>query len=359
MAFLQAHLHRPARSLVSAIVAAAVAIALTGCSLIGSDDKSGGGKDVVLVTHDAFALPKPVIAQFDRQSGYHLVVHAAGDGGTLTNKLVLTQGDPSGDVAFGVDNTFASRALDADVFAKSDVPLPAGAQQYVVPGDDGRLAPIDNGNVCVNVDPGWFKEHHLAPPRSLDDLVKPAYRGLTVAPGATTSSTGLAFLLGTIGKYGDGWSSWWQKLIANDATITDGWTQAYETDFTQGGGHGKDPIVVSYDSSPAFTVPEGGTASTTKALLDTCFRQIEYAGVLTGAANPAGAKAFVEFMLSPTVQKALPDAMYVFPVRSGTPLPAAWAKFAVQPRHPYVVSPNDISAHRDTWLREWSDIVSR
>jgi thiamine transport system substrate-binding protein len=349
-------LHLRARALA---VLVAIACALTGCSLVGSGDDQPAGKEVVLVTHDSFVLPKRLIAQFERQSGYHLVVHAAGDGGTLTNKLVLTQGNPTGDVAFGVDNTFASRALDADVFARSDVALPPGAEQYVVPGDDGRLAPVDNGNVCVNIDTGWFREHDVRPPRSLDDLVEPAYDGLLAVPGATTSSTGLAFLLATIGKYGDGWTTWWQKLVGNGATITDGWTQAYETDFTQGGGHGKDPIVVSYDSSPAFTVPKGGNTSTTKALLDTCFRQVEYAGVLTGAANPEGAKAFVEFLLSPEVQKALPDSMYVFPVRSGTPLPPAWAKFAVQPTHPYVVSPAEISAHRETWLREWSGIVSR
>jgi thiamine transport system substrate-binding protein len=347
----------PARVAFVLLVATASAV-VSGCSLVASDNTSGGSKDVVLVTHDAFVLPKALVAQFDRQSGYHLVIHASGDGGTLTNKLVLTRSDPTGDVAFGVDNTFASRALDAGVFAKTDVPLPAGARQYVVPGDDGRLAPVDNGNVCVNVDTGWFAEHKLAPPRSLDDLVKPAYRGLTAVPGATTSSTGLAFLLGTIGRYGSGWTTWWKQLVANGVTITDDWTQAYETDFTQGGGHGKDPVVVSYDSSPAFTVPKGGSSSTTRALLDTCFRQVEYAGVLTGARDPAGAKAFVEFLLSPAVQKALPDAMYVFPVRAGTPLPAAWARFAVQPKHPYVVSPAAISAHRDAWLREWSNIVS-
>ena len=352
------HLRLRALGAGTALVAA-LGPAVGGCSLVGADDQPESSTDVVLVTHDSFVLPKPLIAQFERQSGYHLVVHAAGDGGTLTNKLVLTQGNPTGDVAFGVDNTFASRALDADVFARSDVQLPAGARQYVVPGDDGRLAPIDNGNVCVNIDTGWFTDHDVAPPRSLDDLVKPAYDGLTAVPGATTSSTGLAFLLATIGKYGDGWSSWWEKLVDNGATITDGWTQAYETDFTQGGGHGHDPIVVSYDSSPAFTVPKGGDTSTTKALLDTCFRQVEYAGVLTGAANPDGAKAFVQFLLSPAAQKALPDAMYVFPVRHGTPLPSAWARFAVQPPHPYAVSPADISAHRDGWLREWSDIVSR
>jgi thiamine transport system substrate-binding protein len=335
-----------------------VALLLSSCSLVGSGDHSHASTDVVLVTHDSFVLPKPLIARFDRESGYHLVIHASGDGGTLTNKLVLTQADPTGDVAFGVDNTFASRALDADVFAKTDVRLPAGAAQYVVPGDDGRLAPIDNGNVCVNIDTGWFTDHHLAPPRTFDDLVKPQYAGLIAVPGATTSSTGLAFLLGTIGRYGDGWQAWWRKLVSGGATITEGWTQAYDSDFTQGGGHGKDPIVVSYDSSPAYTVPKGTHHSTTRALLDTCFRQVEYAGVLTGAANPRGAKAFVEFMLSPEVQRALPDAMYVFPVRQGTPLPTAWAKYAVQPEHPYAVSPAQISAHRDAWLRAWSDIVS-
>jgi thiamine transport system substrate-binding protein len=51
--------------------------------------------------------------------------------------------------------------------------------------------------------------------------------------------------------------------------------------------------------------------------------------------------------------------MYVFPVRSGTPLPTAWARYAVQPQHPFTVSPADITAHRDAWLRQWSDLVSR
>jgi len=353
-----AHHRLRSRALLALVVA--LALTATGCSLVGSG--SGGddaSTDVVLVTHDSFVLPKKVVAQFEQQSGYHLVVHAAGDGGTLTNKLVLTQGNPTGDVAFGVDNTFATRALDADVFVPYDVTLPPGASRFLIPGDDHRLAPIDNGNVCVNVDTGWFSDHDLAPPRSLDDLVKPAYDGLLAVPGATTSSTGLAFLLGTIGRFGDGWRAWWQKLLANGATVTDGWSQAYETDFTQGGGRGKDPIVVSYDSSPAFTVPKGSSTSTTTALLDTCFRQVEYAGVLTGAANPKGAEAFVDFLLSPTVQKALPDSMFVFPVRQGTPLPASWARFAVQPQHPYDVSPAEVSAHRDTWLQQWSDIVSR
>jgi thiamine transport system substrate-binding protein len=346
----------PVRRLLALSAAAA---GLVGCSVVGAGGDAHSATDVVLVTHDAFVLPKALIQQFDDESGYHLIVRPAGDGGALTNKLVLTQADPIGDVAFGVDNTFATRALDANVFAPYDVTLPPGASRYLLPGDHHRLAPIDDANVCVNVDTTWFGAHHLPAPRSLGDLVRPAYHGLLAVPGATTSSTGLAFLLGTIGRYGDGWTTYWQKLLANDALVTDSWSQAYETDFTQGGGHGGRPIVVSYDSSPADTVPKGSSASNTKALLDTCFRQVEYAGVLTGAANVAGAEAFVDFMLSRDVQRALPESMYVFPVRSHTPLPPTWAKFAVQPKHPFSVSPARIAANRDAWLRQWSDLVSR
>jgi thiamine transport system substrate-binding protein len=342
-----------------ALALTTAAASLAACSVVGAGGKPQAATDVVLVTHDSFVLPKPLIRQFEDESGYHLIVRASGDGGTLTNKLVLSQGDPIGDVAFGVDNTFATRALDADVFAPYDVTLPPGAGQYLLPGADHRLAPIDNGNVCVNVDTTWFAAHHVPAPHSLGDLVKPAYHGLLAVPGAPTSSTGLAFLLGTIGRYGNGWQAYWQKLLANDPLVTEGWSQAYETDFTQGGGHGDRPIVVSYDSSPADTVPKGSSTSTTRALLDTCFRQVEYAGVLTGAANVPGARAFVDFLLSPDVQRALPESMYVFPVRSGTPLPPAWSRFAVQPKHPFSVSPARIADNRATWLQQWSDLVSR
>jgi thiamine transport system substrate-binding protein len=93
-------------------------------------------------------------------------------------------------------------------------------------------------------------------------------------------------------------------------------------------------------------------------LLDTCFTQVEYAGVLTHAANPKGAQAFVDFLLSPEVQKALPDSMYVFPTVEGTPLPADWATFTKRPTEPWAVAPDEIDAHRDEWLQEWTDLTT-
>src|SRR5699024_9783929 len=105
---------------------------------------------------------------------------------------------------------------------------------------------------CLNIDPEWFAEHGIKEPSTLDDLIDPQYRGLFVAPGASTSSPGLAFLLATIDAYGeDGWQDWWQKLVENDVLITSGWSDAYNVDFTAGGNEGTRPIVVSYGSSPA------------------------------------------------------------------------------------------------------------
>lgn len=357
------------KSTVALLCAFALSTGLTGCSLIGSEEPEsvstngtlGGetGGPVVLVTHESFHLPKTLVRAFEEESGYDLEVRAAGDAGALTTKLVLTADNPTGDVAFGVDNTFASRALDEGVFAESGVDLPAGAEDFALPGDDGRLVPVDNGNVCVNVDDTWFADHDLAPPETLEDLTEPEYAGLFVTSSALSSSPGMAFLLSTVAEYGDDWPAYWERLMANGTLVVDGWTEAYFSEFTQGGEKGTRPIVLSYDSSPAFTVPDGADESTTSALLDTCFEQVEYAGVLAGAENPAGAKALVEFMLTDEVQAALPESMYVFPVVDGVELPETWASYAQQPTDAHEVDPDEIAANRDTWLEEWRDITTR
>ncbi|RYP88049.1 thiamine ABC transporter substrate-binding protein [Nocardioides guangzhouensis] len=342
------------------------ALALTSCTLAteSSDEKAertGSTSDrVVLVTHESFALPKKLEKQFEQDTGLTLDVRPSGDAGALTNKLVLTQDNPIGDVAFGVDNTFASRALDADVFAKYDARLPAGADAYALDEGSDRLAPVDQASVCVNVDTAWYQEHDQAPPKTLDDLADPAYKDQLVVPGAPTSSPGMAFLLATIAQYGeDGWQDYWSRLMANGAKLTSGWNDAYFVDFTGGAEKGTRPIVVSYDTSPAFTVDKKTGRSTTAALLDTCFRQVEYAGVLENAKNPEGAQKVVDFLLSDEVQAALPDSMYVFPVADGVVLPKDWERFAVTPDQPYAVDPAAIAEHRQDWLTEWTDVTSR
>ena len=147
--------------------------------------------------------------------------------------------------------------------------------------------------------------------------------------------------------------------MANGTKLTEGWSDAYEVDFTQGGGKGDRPIVLSYDSSPAFTIDDDGT-STTSALLDTCFRQVEYAGVLAGAENPDGAKALVDFLLTPEVQAALPDSMYVFPVDSSVRAAGGLGEVreAARPTRSRSTRPTSPST-ATSGCATWSDVTSR
>ncbi len=341
---------------------------VASCSLGGTTDEGDGGdkgdsKTVVVATHDSWAMSKDVLKQFTEETGYTAKVEPNGDAGQLTNKLVLTKGSPIADLVYGIDNTFASRAVDEGVLADyTPKDLPSSVSDYALddPADAAKLTPVDFGDVCVNIDDVWFRDHEATPPATLADLTNPDYKDLFVTPGASTSSPGLAFLLATIAEYGDdGWQDYWEKLMANGTKITAGWSDAYEVDFTAGGGHGDRPIVLSYASSPPFTIPKGETRPTTSSLPGTCFRQVEYAGVLEGAKNPKGAQAFLDFMEQRSFQEALPENMYVFPVDDGAALPADWASYAKVPPHPYTVPAADIAKNRDTWLREWTDLTTR
>ncbi|QWC83766.1 thiamine ABC transporter substrate-binding protein [Nocardioidaceae bacterium] len=366
---------RPAPTTVRLAVAGVLGLALAGCSLgAGSEPPADGGAGgsggspsaaesggtVVLRTHDSFAVPEQTLAAFTEETGYTVDVQSAGDAGQLVNTLALTAGDTDADVVFGIDNTFASRAVDAGVLAAyAPAGQPDSAGTYELPGSAGEdLTPVDVGDVCVNIDDTWFAERGIRPPETFEDLVDPTYADLFVTPGAATSSPGLAFLLATVAEYGeDGWAEYWQQLEDNGAQLTSGWSDAYYVDFTAGGGDGDRPIVLSYASSPPFTIDEESGEATTSALLDTCYRQVEYAGVLADTENPEGARALVDFMVSPAFQQTLPESMYVFPVDDEVSLPQDWQRFAELADDPLQLDPEQVSQNRETWLREWEDVV--
>lgn len=348
-----------ARGAAAGTTAALAGLALAGCSAIGGGagtERSGGDDGTVtLVTHDSFALPDELLAAFEEETGLELETIAPGDGGSLVNQLVLTKDAPLGDVVYGIDNSFASRAVEEGVLAEYDAPLPAGAEEYAI-GD--HLAPVDVGDVCVNVDHEWFAEAGIPEPTTLEDLTDPAYRDLLVVTNPATSSPGLAFLLATVAEFGeDGWTDYWAALRANGVKVVGSWEDAYYVDFSGPSSEGGRPLVVSYASSPPYEVPEGASEAPTGALLDTCFRQVEYAGVLAGAANPDGARQVVDWLLSAEVQAAIPESMYVYPVDADVALPDSWARFAPQPEEPLTVDAGTIAENREAWIETWTDVV--
>ena len=355
------HARLARRTLLAGSAATAVGLALAACGSKGSGGSGSAGDTVTVVTHDSFSVPDELIAAFKEDTGYTLELVASGDAGELTNKLVLTKDAPLGDAFFGVDNSFASRILDEGVLdTAAAVDLPEGADQYVI-DDTPALTPIDFGEVSINIDTAWFAEHGATPPSTFEDLAAAEHEGRFVAINPSTSSTGLAFLLATVAHFGTaetgGFADYWRQLAANGMRVDEGWTSAYYTDFSGGGKGGAYPIVVSYSSSPAATLTADGSASTTAALPATAIRQVEYAGVLAGAANPEGARAFLTWMLSADVQSSIPENMYMYPVSPAAVLSEEIAKFGAASDEPVTVAADDIAANREAWLETWTEAV--
>ena len=315
-------------------------------------------KTLTVVTHDSFALSDALKKEFAASTGYTVKYVQPGDGGALVNQLILSKDSPLGDVVFGIDNTFAGRAVAAGVVTPyTPAALPESAAKLKA-DDAGRLTAIDFGDVCVNADKLWFATKKLAVPATLDDLTKPEYKNLLVVENPASSSPGLAWLTATVAAKGDpGYLDYWTALKSNGTKVVKGWTEAYSTEFSGSSGKGSRPLVVSYATSPAFEVPKGGTESNTTALLQTCFRQVEYAGVIAGAQNEVGAGKFIDFLLTKKVQADIPGQMYMYPADTSVPLPADWQRFAPLAEQPFSVPAETISAKRDGWIRQWTATV--
>ncbi|MCY7304385.1 MAG: thiamine ABC transporter substrate-binding protein [Thermoleophilia bacterium] len=346
---------------VAVVLAVLTASLVAGC---GDSGDSGEPTEVVLVTHDSFAIPKQVKASFEQESGFTLRILQGGDAGETVNRALLTKGNPQGDVLFGIDSNLLSRALDEELFEPYEATGLDEVEGRTILDPTHRVTPVDQGDVCLNVDRKWFASRRMAPPTSLDDLTAPRYRKLLVVQNPATSTPGLAFMLATVARFGEGgWRDYWRGLRANDALVVDGWEEAYTQRFSgAGGSKGTRPIVVSYATSPAAEVmfaTKPSSKAPTAVVSASCFRQIEFAGVLDGAKNVAGAHALIDFMLSEQFQAALPESMFVLPVRSGTPLPDAFRRYAASPPDSLELPAATIGENRDRWLDEWTQTVLR
>lgn len=320
---------------------------------------------LTVMTHDSFSVSEELVRQFEQENNVRIVFAKSGDTGAALNLAVLSKDAPRADVFYGVDNTFLSRALDAGIFEPYESPLLADIpSEFKLDPSNGAL-PVDYGDVCINYDKAYFAEKGLTVPASLDDLLKPECRGLLVTENPATSSPGLAFVMATIAQYGpEKYLDFWKELKANGLVVVNDWEAAYYTNFSGSSGKGNQPMVVSYGSSPAAEVvyadpprEDAPTASITGE--NTCFRQVEFVGILKGTQQRVLAEKFVDFMLSVKFQEDMPLQMFVFPVNTQARLPEVFTKNIQIPEKPATLAPAEIGANREVWINAWTETVLR
>lgn len=322
--------------------------------------EASGGK-VRLVTHDSFNVTDEVLQRFRDETGIEVEILRAGDANQVVNQAILTKDNPQGDVLFGIDNSLLTRAFEEDLFIPYDAPGLDQVDDRFERDPEHRVTPIDFGDVCVNYDREYFEGQQLPLPSSLEDLVDPRYRDLLVVENPTTSSPGLAFLLATIEAFGeDGWEDYWRALKDNGVTVAGDWEQAYYGMFSGGSGEGTHPLVVSYASSPPVEVEDPQTTppdqAPTGVIPATCYRQIEFAGILRGTGQEENARKLIDFLLSTPFQEDVPLAMYVYPVRQGATLPEAFTKYSVVVDDPFELPPEKVAVGREEWLEAWTGL---
>ncbi len=346
-------------------LAPTVAPGSSGASIAPPTQTPNDPRTLTVMTHDSFAVSEDVVQEFESANNVTVQFLKSGDAGEALNKAILAKGNPLADVLYGVDNTFLSRALDEGIFEPYAAPALADiADELELDPAHGAL-PVDYGDVCLNYDKAYFAEKNIPAPTTLEDLIKPEYQNLLVVENPATSSPGLAFLLATIGHFGeDGYLQFWADLRANGVEVVDDWETAYYTSFSGSSGQGPRPLVVSYASSPPaeviFADPRPAEAPTASVIgAGACFRQVEFVGILLGTKNRDLAEQWIDFMLSPRFQSDLPMQMFVFPVNPAATLPAEFIQWAQIPAQPATVSPADIAANREAWIEAWTETALR
>jgi len=345
------------------VAALLLVVACTGTSATPAVSGGGTPVTVTLLTHDSFDVSKSVLHDFEERTGITVNVVAVGDAGQLANRLILSAGNPEGDVAFGIDNSQLADVLAKGVFTPYASPTLADVPQEYRLDPSHAATPVDHGDVCVVDDLAAYTGDTPAP-KTLDDLADPTYRGQLVVENPATSSPGLAFLLATVAAYGDpGFEDYWQRLRDNGVTVVDGWERAYYGEFSgASGGDGSHPLVVSYSTDPAAEVyfaDQPLTEAPVGVLTQTCYRQIEFAGVLAGTEHQEAAQQVIDWLLSPEFQDDIPLRMFVYPVSTTATVPGVFRKYAAVVQKPWSLSPEDVATHRADWVERWASVMGQ
>ncbi|MEQ5973202.1 thiamine ABC transporter substrate binding subunit [Serratia liquefaciens] len=305
---------------------------------------------LTVYTYDSFAAdwgPGPAVKKaFEAQCECELKFVALEDGVSLLNRLRMEGKNSAADVVLGLDNNLLQAAQQTGLFAPSDV----DSSKLSVPGgwQDKTFVPYDYGYFAFV----YNKEKLKNPPKSLHELVDSSQNWKVIYEDPRTSTPGLGLLLWMQKVYGDQAPAAWQKLAKKTVTVTKGWSEAYGL-FLKGEGD----LVLSYTTSPAYHLIEEKKDSYAAAnFSEGHYLQVEVAGKLKASKQPELAERFMQFMVSPAFQNAIPTGNWMYPVIK-TSLPAGFDQMTV-PQTALQYSAEDVAKQRSNWIRAWQTAVS-
>lgn len=295
----------------------------------GRGENSSRAREVVVYTYDSFISEwgaGPRIAElFEKKTGYRCVFIDTGDGAQVLSRAILEKNTPRADIILGVDNNLLAKALEADILeAYSPAGLRENVEERLIFDKSLRLIPYDWSSFSIMFDTA----SGLTPPASLEDLTADLYRKKIILMDPRTSTPGLGFVAWTIAVYRENYLDYWRRLKPNVLTVAPGWSTGYGL-FTSG----EAPLTISYTTSAAYHEANAEGERFRALTFDQGQTyQIEGAGILKGAANAEGARAFMDFLLSEEAQSLIPETQWMYPVNKQVRLPPSYAAAPFSPK---------------------------
>ena len=322
-----------------------------------------------ILTYDITALSEELTDEFTNQTGIAVEMIKVDDAGGILDQMMLTKNAQQADLMIGLDNTYLPTAI-ANCLLQANEATPENISDSASAFYEGPLAvPFDQGDVCLNYDEDALEEANMSVPTHLSNLTQEEWKGKVAFPSPVTSSPGRAFLVASMDYFSQDESgdamAWWSDMIDNDAIITTGWTEAYETHYTGGygiwnEGHIGDAwLTVSYCHSPGVEAFYGGN-STISAAVDidfASFSQVEYAASVNGGGSKNAVNAFIEFLLTDEVNTNMPENNLMYSVLEGKDLPETdgYRYHSPVPSQPSTIEMDRIGQEMDDWLKDWRD----
>ncbi len=328
--------------------------------------------ELVIVTYDVTGLTDSMLSEFTNQTGYEINLMKLDDAGSILDHLMQYKDNQIADLAIGLDNTYLQTAIDNGVLWEHFANFSNISDAALIPYNGPLAVPFDQGHICLNYDTDVVNGENLMVPTSLWNLTEEEWRGKVAIPSPETSSPGRAFMTSTVDYFANDedeqtdWTDWWSAMSDNDAIITSGWSEAYETHYSGGygiyeAGHvGDAHIVVSYCHSPGVEAwySNNQTISAALDLPRASFHQVEYASAVQGG-NLDAASAFIEYLLSEEVNINMPTENFMYSVLNNTDLPedGGYRYNSIVPALPADVSTSEISANMENWLVKWNQAM--
>ena len=330
-------MQRKSRSAVVHSLITSILLLLVLAASCSTKKQSEADTTLVIYAYDSFASkwgPGPVVIPlFEEATGIKVDLIAAGDAGQVLARVIDEKKAPKADIIIGIDNHLLPKALSADTLEAYKPVGASGISPELILDEKWRLTPFDWSTFAII----WDSEKLAEPPASLEDLTKAEFTKKLILMDPRTSTPGLGFLAWTKAVYGDGLAGYWKRLAPSVLTMAPGWDTGYGL-FTRG----EAPLVLSYTTSPAYHA-EYETAGRYRALEfpEGHPVQIEGAGIVKGAKNRKAAEAFLDFMLSPDFQNAIPLTNWMYPVIGTTELPGSFSH-APKPAKTLLVDPESL-----------------